>query len=306
MTTTKLKICYIDMCNGVPNQAIRCFRRLVDGLMAEAQAKNPGLTLDYVHVQPRNLNEIPDRTADLFLSSGGPGSPFDGYDDPWCTNYRNFLDWVVERNKVDGAKAPQVLAVCHSFELATIHFKVAQMSARPAGNKFGVMPSYTTAEGLKNSLFKPFGERMFVWENRRWEALHPDEKRIKELGARILARESRPGKTDKGEAVLGFEYAPGVVATQFHPEADRAGLMAWVYNEERAAEFKKAYSEALYQRMIKTLDDPSRVARTFAIFVPTWLHEKFDVWAAHHGLNPVGPPVQDLNEFFGDKKAANG
>lgn len=306
MTTTKLKICYIDMCNGVANQAIRCFRRLVDGMMVRAAAKNPGLELDYVHVQPRNLNEIPDRSADLFLSSGGPGSPYDGWDDPWCTNYRAFLDWIVERNIAEGERAPQVLAVCHSFELATIHFGVAQLTMRPGGRKFGVMPCYVTESGMQSSIFKPFADRLFVFENRSWEAVHPDEKRMQQLGTVVLARESRNNRKDKGDGLLGLSFAPGILGTQFHPEADRQGLRAWVYSEEQAAEFKKIYGDALYQRMLKTLDDPSRVARTFAIFVPTWLHERFDLWAKLKGLNPIGPPEQDLAEFFGDKKAANG
>ena len=301
MTTPKLKICYIDMNNGVANQAVRCFRRLVDSMMAKAEAKNPGLTLDYIQVQPRNLNETPDRTADLFISSGGPGSPHDGYEDPWCTRYRSFLDWIVERNRADGPKAPQVLAICHSFELATLHFQLAEVAKRPTGNKFGVMPSYTTEDGARSELFAPFGERMFVWENRSWEAIRPNERRLAELGSRILARESRIGRIDKGEAILAFDFAPGIVGTQFHPEADRQGLLAWVYSAEHAAEFKQVYGEALYHRMIKTLDDPSRVARTYALFVPTWLHGKFDAWAARRGLNPVGPPVQDLKDFYSVK-----
>ena len=200
MTTPKLKICYVDMCNGVANQAGRCFRRLVDGLMAQARAKNPGLELDFVHVEPRNKGELPDRSADLFLSSGGPGSPYDGYEDPWCTGYRAFLDHVVEQNRSSPDTGPQVLAVCHSYELATIHFQVAKISQRPAGRRFGVMPIYVTREGLGHTLFKPFGDRLFAWEHRFWEAVDLDDKRLANLGGRLLARERRDGKADKGAA----------------------------------------------------------------------------------------------------------
>ncbi len=305
---TKLRICYVDMCNGMANQAGRCFRRLVDGFLTRATAKNPGLTHEFVHVQPRNLGELPDRTADLVLSSGGPGSPYDGWDDPWCTGYRAYLDWVVEQNlkRGAGAWAPRVLAVCHSFELATMHFQVARLSERPGGRKFGVMPAYMTHDGIKSPLFTPFGDRMFVWEHRFWEAVGLDQKRLDALGGKLLARESREGKTDKGEALLAFDYAPGVVGTQFHPEADRPGVLAWVYNPEHANAFKQAYGEALYERMVKTLDDPTRVARTFALFVPGWLHQTFDAWAVTRGLTPIGPPVQDMEEFYADKAATAG
>jgi GMP synthase-like glutamine amidotransferase len=286
------------MCNGVPNQAVRCFRRLVDSLKARAAAVNPGFELVYTHVQPRNLGELPSRDADLVLSSGGPGSPHDGYDDPWCVGYRAYLDHVVEQNIKDAAHAPKLLGVCHSFELATLHFKVAQMVQRADGRRFGVWPCYPTTDGLKSQLFAPFGDRLFVWENRQWEAVGLDEKKLAALGGRLLARESRHGRTDKGNALLGFDYAPGVVAVQFHPEADREGLRVWVYSTEQATEFKKSFGEPLYQRMIKTLDDPSRVARTFALFVPGWLTDRFNGWARTHELATLPPPEQDLTEFF--------
>lgn len=305
MTNTALRICYVDMNNGMANQATRCFKRHIDGLQSRVLAKNPGLRFELVHVQPRNLGEKPPRDCDLVLSSGGPGSPYDGFDEPWCTAYRHYLDYVVEQNRLAPARAPQVLAVCHSFELATIHFGVAQVSLRPRGRKFGVMPAYVTPEGTECVAFKPFSDRLFVWEHRFWEAVNLDARRLDALGGKVLARESRPGRDDKGQALLAFQYAPGILATQFHPEADRQGLSVWVHNPEHASAFKKAYGEELYQRMLKTLDDPSRVARTFALFVPTWLTDRFNAWARSRGLAEIDAPEQDLSEFFA-AKAANG
>ena len=90
-----VRVCLVDMNNGVANQATRCFRRIVDAFGKRVRETNPTLELVFKHVQPRNLGELPSHDDDLVLSSGGPGSPFDGYDDPWCTGYRAFLDWVV-------------------------------------------------------------------------------------------------------------------------------------------------------------------------------------------------------------------
>jgi len=304
---TPLNICLVDMNNGVANQATRCFRRVVDAFKTRVRGANPALEIRFKHVQPRNLGELPERNVDLVLSSGGPGSPYDGFEDAWCEGYRSFLDWVVERNQQDAANAPAAMLVCHSFEIAVSHFKVAQMVARPSGRKFGVMPIYTTDAGRTSVLFKPFGDRLFAWEHRFWEAGDLDEKRLAELGGKVLARESRPGLSDKGSAYLSFEFAPGIMGTQFHPEADRAGILAWVYRPEHAEEFKKAYGEVLYDRMIKTLDNPDRVARTFALLIPSWLTHQFNRLATARGLSPIGPPVQDLSEFQLDPpKAAAG
>ena len=40
------------------------------------------------------------------------------------------------------------------------------------------------------------------------------------------------------------EAAPGIEAVQFHPEADRPGVMNWVARPEQAAAFVEAYGEA--------------------------------------------------------------
>jgi len=84
------------MNNGVANEAIRCFRRLLTAFVGRVRAANPRLTVHLEHVQPRNLGELPTHDVDLFLSTGGPGSPHDGWDERWCTGYRTFLDWMMD------------------------------------------------------------------------------------------------------------------------------------------------------------------------------------------------------------------
>ena len=73
------------MNNGVPNQATRCFKTIVEAFREYVKAVNPNVNVELAHVQPRNLGELPKNDVDLILSSGGPGSPFDGYDDAWCS-----------------------------------------------------------------------------------------------------------------------------------------------------------------------------------------------------------------------------
>jgi GMP synthase-like glutamine amidotransferase len=286
------------MNNGVANEATRCFRRLFEGFSARVRAANPGLDIHFRHVQPRNLGELPDgHNVDLVLSSGGPGSPFDGYEDPWCTGYRKFLDLVIEKTLQDAYRSPALFVVCHSFEIAINHFGFAQMTRRD-NLKFGVMPCYTTEEGRRSPLFEAFGDRLFVWEHRRWQATDLDEKKLKALGGQLLAVESRPGgEIDKGRGLLGFNFAPGIVGTQFHPEADRPGVMAWVNRPEHAADLKDAYGESLYERMLKTLSDPTRLARTYALLIPGWLTYRFNQLALERGLRPIAPPEQDMRNF---------
>jgi GMP synthase-like glutamine amidotransferase len=287
------------MNNGVTNEATRCFKRLFDAFVTRVRDANPQLKVDFRHVQPRNLGEVPREDADLVLSSGGPGSPFDGYDEQWCTDYRKFLDHVVEKNLKSPLTAPSVFVVCHSYEITVNHFAVARMAKRES-LKFGVFPAYVTAAGQQHSVFDGFGERLFTWEHRTYEAIDLNEKRLKELGGKLLATESREGRADKGNGLMGFEFAPGVCGTQFHPEADRPGVIAWINRPEHSSAFKDKYGHSLYDRMMKTLSDPTRLGRTFGLLIPGWLTRRFNEIAATKGLAPISLPEQDMRAFEED------
>ena len=298
MTAAPLRLCLVDMNNGVANEATRCFRRIFDAFSHQVRAANPSLEIQFRHVQPRNLGELPSPDLDLVMSSGGPGSPFDGFEDPWCVGYRKFLDKVIEANRADPLRAPAVFVVCHSFEIAVNHLRVAQMTKRDR-LKFGVMPAYVTDAGMRAETLRPFADRLFVWEHRSWQASDLDPKRLADLGGELWAVESRPGGTiDKGPGLLGFRFAPGLQGTQFHPEADMPGVMAWINRPEHAADLRDAYGHALYERMIKTLKDPLRLARTFALLLPGWLTARFNQIAPHRGLRAIAAPEQvDMRQF---------
>jgi len=291
-----LKLCLVDMNNGVANQATRCFRRILEAFARRVREANPGLTVELVHVQPRNRGELPPADADLVLSSGGPGSPYDGLEDAWGLGYRRFLDGVVERNLVAPALAPQLFSVCHSFQIAAVHFDIARVERRE-DLKFGVFPSYTTPHGQETPIFEPFEDRLFTWEHRAWHVVDLEEARLQALGGSVLARESRPGRDDKGRALTALSFAPGVVGTQFHPEADLPGVLAWVQKPENAAELTDAYGPDLYARMVTTLNDPNRLGKTFSLLIPGWLTTRFNAWAQARGLRPIGQPVEDMAAF---------
>lgn len=279
MSRASLKICLVDMNNGLPNQAIRCFKQLIAALQERARAANPGLEVAVTHVQPRNLGELPPHDADLVLSSGGPGAPTDGWDEPWAAGYRGFLDHVADTNARGGG--PSVLAVCHSFQLAVMHFGVATMQAR-AQRKFGIMPVYMTEAGRHSALLGPFGDRLFAFENRGFEAVGLDEKRLAQCGGELWARESRDG-VSKGRAVMALKLAPGIEAVQFHPEADLDGVLAWIRKPEMEAAFKQAFGDETYGQMMDTLEDPTRVLRTHNLLIPGWLDREFNGLARSRG-----------------------
>lgn len=292
------RLCVVDMNDGHVNQAMRCFRSIATRFFSRVTHANPGVECQLVEVQPRNTEDDIPKDCDLYLSSGGPGSPFDGDGKAWVPRYYKFLDDVVDAAEDGGPAQRALFAVCYSFEMVVRHFKVAEMVPR-SERKFGVMPVYMTGEGQEHPLLQPFADRLFAFEHRNWEAVDLDTRKLAALGGQLLARESRDG-ISKGRAVLGLDVTSGIEGVQFHPEADRAGVVSWVSRPDQAAAFKATYGEATYQAMLKTLDDPRRLARTFALVIPGWLARKFNLAAPERGYNPIPPPNdEDVIDAFG-------
>jgi homoserine O-succinyltransferase len=304
MSLRPLRLCIVDMNNAHVNQAMRCLRGLVATFFGRVKSENPALACELVEVSPRDTNNPVPRDCDLYLSSGGPGSPFDGDGMPWAGDYGRFTDDIIESSVRGGPEQRSLFAICYSFEMVIRHLKLAHIGPR-AERKFGVMPVYTTGEGQAHPLLAPFGDRLFAFEHRNWEAIDLDEARLRSFGGRLLARESRDG-VSKGRALLALDCAPGIESVQFHPEADRPGVMNWVARPEQAAAFKATYGEDTYFAMLRTLEDPKRLARTYALVIPGWLQRRFNVLAPTRDYRPLPPPSEDVSEAFGEPLSAYG
>lgn len=293
-----LRICIVDMNNGHVNQAMRCIRGMLASFFERVRRHNPGLPCIVGEVSPRDTSNPIPRDYDLYISTGGPGSPYDGDGMPWVTDYSAFLEDVVDSAIRGGERQSALFAICYSFEMVVRHFKLAAVVPR-GERKFGVMPIYTTPEGQTHPLLRPFGDRLFAFEHRNWEAVDLDESKLESLGGSLLARESRDGLS-KGRAILGLDVTAGVEAVQFHPEADRPGVMNWVSRPEQAAAFKAAYGELTYQAMLRTLDDPRRLARTYALVIPGWMSRRFNMLAQFRGYNELPPLSENLAASFAE------
>ena len=159
------------------------------------------------------------------------------------------------------------------------------------------MPAYITADGQELDYLAPFGYRLFTWEH-RLGSREPDARRLAELGGQLTAVESHAkSKVNSGDALLGMKFAPGLHGTQFHPEADKPGVMAWIEKPEHTVKVEAQYGRGLYEKMIRTLENPDRLAKTFALLIPGWLTYRFNELAENRGLKPLAPPEFDMQEF---------
>ena len=85
----KIRIAILDLYEGFANQGMRCIREILNQF---GETNNMDVSWDEFDV--RQKNEVPDLSYDIFISSGGPGSPLDSKGSEWEKVYFNWLHKV--------------------------------------------------------------------------------------------------------------------------------------------------------------------------------------------------------------------
>jgi hypothetical protein len=68
----KIKIAILDMYEGAANQGMRCLQQLI-----KEWGENNSLNVQPKVFDVRQKCELPDLSYDVFISTGGPGSPLE-------------------------------------------------------------------------------------------------------------------------------------------------------------------------------------------------------------------------------------
>ena len=137
-----IKIAVIDLNNGAPNQGLRCLRELLQ----QADQNRPGIVVAFDFFDTRHGGELPDITYDIFISSGGPGSPYDGEGLAWEKNYFNLVDRIYAHNQNCNPRKKYIFFICHSFQMMVRFFGIAEVIRRHS-KAFGIFPVHKTEDG---------------------------------------------------------------------------------------------------------------------------------------------------------------
>ena len=77
----------------MPNQGMRCIREI---LSRYGELNN--LKLEWDEFEVRVKKQVPDLSYDIYISSGGPGSPLDSINSEWENVYFNWLQQIEQWN----------------------------------------------------------------------------------------------------------------------------------------------------------------------------------------------------------------
>lgn len=265
----------IDMNNGHPNQGMRGIQEIIQQYR---DLHFPELT--YTIFDIRQKNEVPDLSYDIYISSGGPGSPFDGEGQQWEQDFFDLLDQIEAHNAVDPQKK-FVFLICHSFQLACRKFNLGRVTRRKS-NAFGIFPVSLTEAGEEETVFNGLSNPFFSVDSRDWQVIEPDALAFAEKGATLLAIEKERPHVALERCIMAIRFSDYMIGTQFHPEADPIGMKMYLLQEEKKAAIITNHGEDKYYDMLGSLDNPDRIRLTQRIILPNFLDQAISTLSHHY------------------------
>lgn len=265
MTCMKdIRIALLDMNNNHVNQGFRNIKEISEAFQQSSEENVSIKTFDV-----RYKNEIPGiEDFDIFISSGGPGNPHrEGLE--WENRFADFLDAVFEHNRYKANKK-YLFLICHSFQLASIHWKLGNICKRKSYS-FGIMPVHKTEEGKQEFLFKSLADPFYAVDSRAFQFIEPDYDRFEELGMKIVAIEKFRPHINLERAVMAIRFSDEIFGTQFHPEADPAGMIENLKDEKNREAMIENFGMEKYLETLDRIDDEDKIVLTRSQILPRFL-----------------------------------
>ena len=260
-----IKVAILDMYEGATNQGMRCIKELLNQYADVEQ-----LNIDYNTYDVRLKEELPNLTYDLYISTGGPGSPIDSTNTSWENKFNKFIATIINHNLTNHRKK-HLLFICHSFQLACKYFGVGELSKRKS-TSFGVFPIHVMPSGKMEQVFTGLHNPFYTVDSRDYQVINPNHEKIANLGGTILAIEKDRPHVPLPRAIMGMRFNEYMIGTQFHPEADAVGMSMYLQTEEKKKTVIENFGEAKWASMIEQLNDPEKIMFTYNHIIPNFLN----------------------------------
>ena len=260
-----IKIAILDMYEGFENQGMRCLREIINQF---GEINNLDIELDEFDV--RLKNETPGTGYDIYISSGGPGSPLESEGSDWEKAYFKWLGSMEEWN-TDPANLQKkyVFFICHSFQLVCRHWKLANVRKRNS-TAFGVFPIHLLEDGKNEVVFNGLNDPFYAVDSRDWQVVEP-QMDILYKGAKILCIEKERPHVPYERAIMAMRFNEYFFGTQFHPEADAIGMSMYLQTEEKKKTVIENHGYEKWESMLQHLNDPDKILWTYSHILPNFL-----------------------------------
>ena len=261
-----IRIAILDMYEGHANQGMRCLREILNQFGEHNQFD---ITWDEFEV--RIEKKVPDLSYDIYISSGGPGSPLESEGSEWEKVYFGWLKKVENWNANPAhVLKKHVFFICHSFQLVCRHYNVASVTKRKS-TSFGIFPMHLLEDGKDEAIFSGLKDPFYAVDSRDYQVIEPNHNKLRQMGASILAIEKERPHIPLERAVMAIRFNEYMIGTQFHPEADAIGMSLHLQTEEKKKTVVENHGLEKWQSMISQLNDPEKIMWTYAHVIPNFL-----------------------------------
>jgi len=267
----KVRIAILDLYEGAANQGMRCLREII----SEWSTKN-NYEVELCEFDVRQKNEVPDLSFDIYISSGGPGSPLESEGLEWDNKFCDWIGAVEEwNNGTENFPKKHVFFICHSFQLACRYYKIANVCKRNS-TAFGVFPVHMTKDGINEIVFSGLRNPFYAVDSRDYQVIEPNHSRLKKIGGYILAIEKERLHVPFERAIMGIRFNDYFIGTQFHPEADAEGMSMYLQREDKKKTVIENHGELKWKSMIEHLNDPDKILFTYHHVLPNFLNSAIE------------------------------
>lgn len=268
-----MKIAILDLYEGESNEGMRCIRELVNQFRSEVNIPVTEQVFDV-----RQHEEMADLSFDVYISSGGPGSPLASAGSPWEQKYFALMDSILKHNRENPFQKKFVFLICHSFQIFCRYYGYGRVNKRKS-TAFGVMPVHKTKEGKKEILFNALTDPFYVVDSRDYQLIEPNEGKIWSGGGQILCIEKERPLIPFERAVMAIRFNEAIIGTQFHPEVDSDGMHRYLLREDKKKIVTEKYGQKKYLQMMQMLNEPDKIKHTHRTILPGFLYSAAQVYS---------------------------
>jgi homoserine O-succinyltransferase/O-acetyltransferase len=264
----QVRVAILDMYAGEANQGMRCIRQILNEWGAAHHYK-----VEVKEYDVRIQHKVPDTSFDIYISSGGPGSPLESENSEWEKVYFNWLHQVETwNNNTDKFPKKHVFFICHSFQLACRHYNIGNVCKRKS-TAFGVFPVHMNEAGKNEPVFENMPDPFYAVDSRDYQVIEPNYVQLMRSGASILAIEKARPHVPYERAIMAVRFNDHFIGTQFHPEADAEGMSMYLQRDDKKRTVIENHGEEKWASMIEDLNDPNKIMWTYSHILPNFLDQ---------------------------------
>lgn len=260
-----IRVAILDLYAGEKNEGMRCLRELLDQY---GISNNIEVSRDEFDV--RLQNKVPDLSYDVYISSGGPGSPLESEGTDWEACYFNWLNEIENWNKNElNLQKKYVFFICHSFQLVCRYWELARVCKRKS-TAFGIFPIHILEDGKNEPILNGLPDPFYAVDSRDWQVIEP-QINILYKGGKILCIEKERPHVPLERAIMAMRFNDYYIGTQFHPEADAIGMKKHLESADKKKTVIENYGYEKWKAMIDSLNDPDKILSTYSHIIPNFL-----------------------------------